>query len=726
MKKSEKERTLPYITCSVTTDKELQRDLIMYKSDGNPAIRVSVIIPVYNTAPYLQECLDSIRGQTLRETEILCVDDGSTDDSLSILKENAREDPRIIVMEQEHAGQSKARNTGLQSAAGKYVYFMDSDDVLETDALEKAYFFAEIDDLDIFAFNTEAFCEQGVKNIGNRVNYYKRNAEYHGVYRGKDLMQSMYENRDFKVSPWLQFIRKDLLDAHNIRFNEHLQLYEDNLFSFLCWMHAERIEFIDLKLHHRRIRSNSLMTKDQSIENVIAYIRCYLFVLEEIDRNGWTGKGVEKHLNLMYSLAKSIYRGLSEKDRSAAPTFLSSAEEEVLNRIRQQTASPQVNPFEKRIKVSVIIPFYNPTEEHVQRCLDSLMRQTFNDIEILLIDDASDKNIAAKVRDYAERDPRIRVFTNSVNIGPGFSRNVGLEHALGEYISFVDIDDYAAPDFLEKLYSKAMEENYDIVKGTTSYIRCDGTEFGNSSKQNESIRVGLQNKDPYYYLFTYRFQSGLYARSLLKRESIRFQLSRRGEDVLFLLSVCLKAKSFALAEDAVYQYCENPYSVVHSTNKEMLPEVVRAIRTQLEVLSGSVPETDPCFLRYAKQRLEYGLRVQANEAMSGLNSEIAEEMLHEFRQILLQLPCRERLCETDSVFRMLADYGVNLSRIPFSFPWRDPEKRDYIDVLFRWTRFITAHPEQMDTLRGSYREVLINTYDGCSGKSTSACSQKFQ
>ena len=99
-------------------------------------VEVSVIIPVYNTEPWLEECLESACGQTLKNIEILCINDGSTDGSLAVLRKFAERDERIVVINQENRGVAHARNVGLNRAKGKYIYFLDSDDWIAPDALE--------------------------------------------------------------------------------------------------------------------------------------------------------------------------------------------------------------------------------------------------------------------------------------------------------------------------------------------------------------------------------------------------------------------------------------------------------------------------------------------------------------------------------------------------------------------------------------------------------------
>ena len=118
---------------------------------------VSVIIPVYNVEEYLRQCLDSVREQTLSDIEIICVNDSSTDGSLSILEEYEKKDPRIQVVTQPNGGAGAARNKGLSMASGKYLSFLDSDDFFEPDMLELAYKKAEEDKADFVVFNSDQY-----------------------------------------------------------------------------------------------------------------------------------------------------------------------------------------------------------------------------------------------------------------------------------------------------------------------------------------------------------------------------------------------------------------------------------------------------------------------------------------------------------------------------------------------------------------------------------------
>lgn len=118
----------------------------------NTEIKVSVIIPVFNASKHLSKTLDSISNQTLKELEIICIDDGSTDNSPEILKNYADKDKRLIIISQKNQGVSAARNAGLSIAKGKYIQFVDSDDILKSEAIQKSYKNAQETNADITLF----------------------------------------------------------------------------------------------------------------------------------------------------------------------------------------------------------------------------------------------------------------------------------------------------------------------------------------------------------------------------------------------------------------------------------------------------------------------------------------------------------------------------------------------------------------------------------------------
>ena len=170
--------------------------------------KVSVIIPVYNTAPYLREALDSICKQTLKELEIIVIDDGSTDESPQIINEYARNDSRIKIFQQPNQGQGVARNLGLSHASGEYTYFMDSDDILQNDALEICYNKCVNNQLDFVLFDAELLTEV----IGAYIPDYNRKGMIDTkIWNGIDLLKHELEHYLFRTPVWQYFVRSSFL-----------------------------------------------------------------------------------------------------------------------------------------------------------------------------------------------------------------------------------------------------------------------------------------------------------------------------------------------------------------------------------------------------------------------------------------------------------------------------------------------------------------------------------
>ncbi len=190
--------------------------------------KVSVIIPVYNVEKYLRQCLDSVINQTLKDIEIICIEDGSQDSSPEILNEYAKNDGRLIIYAQKNSGTAVSRNQGLKLAKGKYIQFLDSDDYLIEDGLECFYNLAEEQNLNVIKSNF----------------YFDKNGDItksRFVYKNENQKQSFRGIFNYKLDsnnyyPWNVFVRKQVLDENNIRFLETV-CYEDTLFNmelFIC------------------------------------------------------------------------------------------------------------------------------------------------------------------------------------------------------------------------------------------------------------------------------------------------------------------------------------------------------------------------------------------------------------------------------------------------------------------------------------------------------------
>ena len=219
--------------------------------------KISIIISAYNTEKYLRQCLDSVVSQTLKEIEIICVNDGSTDGSLGILREYAKKDSRVVLISQKNKGLSFSRNNALKIARGEYVQFVDSDDLIREDTCEKLYKNAKENNLDMLCFLGYNFTESPKIRQKNPYWSYDRILL---LLDGKKI----FNIRDVKekicrmiVSSCLTLYRNAFLKRHNIEFPLGLR-YEDNIFYLKALTKAVRVSIDPEEYYMRRLREDSI------------------------------------------------------------------------------------------------------------------------------------------------------------------------------------------------------------------------------------------------------------------------------------------------------------------------------------------------------------------------------------------------------------------------------------------------------------------------------------
>lgn len=309
--------------------------------------KVSVIIPVFNTEPFLKTAMFSILNQTLHEIELIIVDDGSTDNSLTILKDLAQTDARISIFSQPNSGQSIARNTALKHATGEYVYFMDSDDILDVKALEICYKEAKEKDLDIVTFDAVAFCENpSVKLRG--YNYSRSGKIDEGVHSGIEMLELFLSDNLYKAAPWLLFVKRDFLVNLNLEFYPGI-IHEDELFTPILYLNANRVLFIPKILFHRRVRENSTMTKGFSHKN----LKGYYTVIDELQKwSSYKSKRITEIIDqLIFGFVNAVaYQSerFSFKERYAVFYYL--LRKSLLHQVKYKNITILIFPFTITVK----------------------------------------------------------------------------------------------------------------------------------------------------------------------------------------------------------------------------------------------------------------------------------------------------------------------------------------------------------------------------------------
>lgn len=579
------------------SNKSVQNSVIAEVSGGDKANldvpKISVIIPVYNVAAYLEECLDSLLSQPFEDIEIICIDDASTDNSYSILCGYAKNDSRIKVLHNpKNIGLGASRNLGIEFAKGKYIHFVDSDDYVNKNIYTLTFELAEKYSLDIVNFSYYLFPAKGNailqkyddEIVGKVVNYKEINL--------------------IPVSPavWRRLYRRDFLFKNNIRFSS-IKLFEDVSFFIKCFVVASRMYFINTPLYVYRIRHNSLYSErykfyeyyfkmfddveefavtldDYESKSIVynyvfnhiiyAYIdlieRDFILALRYYPKYKKLIRHYQNYLNSvvngfnkLVATNVSLYRvlllylKLFLKKHCPALLMLKGALKNKNTRLQPLSYTKKiVNP-----KISIVIPVYN-TQKYLAECINSIQRQTLKDIEIIFVNDASTDKSAEILQKYAQADTRITVLKNKTNIGPGLSRNRGLESARGEYVFFFDSDDWMMEKACEILYQKAKKNNLDlVVSNFTHYsdkdrLFCEKSLFPDSfSTFNEIINCGNCKS---LFEFSGETINKLYRRKFLSDKNIMFTDLPCGEDHLFWLESLTKDAQLMVLEQTLSVY----------------------------------------------------------------------------------------------------------------------------------------------------------------------------
>lgn len=221
------------------------------------------------------------------------------------------------------------------------------------------------------------------------------------------------------------------------------------------------------------------------------------------------------------------------------------------------------------IKISIIIPVYN-TEKYLKKCLDSIINQTLKSLEIICIDDCSTDNSLNILKEYQLKDNRIKIIEQKENKGQGVARNLGLNIAEGEYIGFIDSDDWIDLNFFEKLYFAAKKYNSDVALAANVRIG-NGRTKKRLDFKNEEIYTNIEDKFNISKLLKNPCPTNkIYRREFLIKNNIIWPAGCYCEDKLFVTKAVYYANSLVCVPDIYYYYYRNPNSTVNTRTKKHL------------------------------------------------------------------------------------------------------------------------------------------------------------
>ncbi|MBP3655183.1 MAG: glycosyltransferase family 2 protein [Clostridia bacterium] len=354
-------------------------------------------------------------------------------------------------------------------------------------------------------------------------------------------------------------------------------------------------------------------------------------------------------------------------------------------------------------RVSVVLPVYNPGEG-IKRCISSLQQQTLAEIEMIFVDDCGTDDAMEIVRRAAQQDPRIRILVNDVNSGSGFSRNRGMEAAVGEYVAFVDPDDYIGPDFVERLYRRAGKDRPDIVKGECMRVNMRGQIIPEKKmKLNDTIREGLRKRKPLYTLFTYNHWTAIYRRDFLIESGARYGSTRNAQDTTFLLRVCHAAKSIAFDDLALYYYAAREGSRMRDFSRERLDQELASVRERFAFLLTHSDDGD-AYYTYVFSQIMYCLRLQ--ETVAYQNRALGECFLREIQTLVRELPFSMELKRRFRSIRALMWFDANLATMPYRAQGVIDDAQSRVRIVGNWVAFICRHPAWGAPCRHAFKSVV--------------------
>lgn len=534
------------------------RVLIKNKIDYIP--KVSVIIPVYNTEKYLRECLDSVINQTLKEIEIICVDDGSTDNSLEILKEYAAKDNRITVLNQENLYAGVARNAGMMVASGEYYHFLDSDDWVEDNIYEKCVENNKNYDIVVFANNV---IDENTQEL-IRVN--KANID------DKDKIFTQTN-----PNAWSKLFNKCFIQSKKIKF-EGLKIANDLTFTYTALALANNISCIDIPLISYRSNQKFNLTANRG-DN----IECFFKALQKLSNNLKANDVFYDYENIFYDRAKSSLRYELKFCRHSY-SELKQVMSKVLDSRLYSIFVSELIP-----KVSIIISVYN-AEKYLRECLDSVINQTLKDIEIICVNDGSTDNSLTILQEYEKIDDRIKIIDQK-NQGLSISRNNAFAISTGQYIQYLDADDYIDLMACERIYLQAIQNDLDI-------LMIGGNNFDNNGNITENTYYSFKYlPDDFKQVFNYidckSFITriavssclNIYKKSFLSNKKINWINKKLCyEDNLFFTEALFKANKIGICREKLYFRRIHEESITQNIEKNFNDKIEMTWRL-FEILS---------------------------------------------------------------------------------------------------------------------------------------------
>lgn len=515
---------------------------------------VSVLVPVYNVEEYLERCLDSLVKQSLTQIEIICVDDGSTDNSLKILQKYEKKDNRIKVIQKENGGLPSARNAGLDAAKGIYVGFVDSDDYVEEDMFLKLYQTAENNNSEVVICGANIFPEEP------RASQWLYDC-LSPTYQHYEKFEADILFKEVSTTPflWRTLIKRSLIETYSLRLDEKILLGEDKAFQAKVYPKAKGITVIPDKLYNYCwYREGSMMQQDVykiSDKKILGHCKLVEHIAKEINNETATDKLKLQFLKWSIPLIYGDFISLPLDTKiKLAPTLIDIWIKCDYYNLKSRIESWIIEQFqyvyeilkekETDIAVSVVVPVSDRTE-YTEYALKSILSQSLRNIECIIVNNGGSNSTYSILHKYLFKDKRVRLY-NMDKSSYATSLNNGIQLVTGQYMTICETSGwYAETTSLETWYNKAKKEQIDICIA----LPCikENSVF---HKKHNFIMKDLKISD-YEYMES-DFHNAIYKTSFLKEKEFVFEDNSIITGVPFLVKGCIEASKKSFIFDEIY------------------------------------------------------------------------------------------------------------------------------------------------------------------------------
>lgn len=413
---------------------------------------VSVIVPIYNVEKWLVRCLDSVRAQTYRHMEIILVDDGSEDQSAVLCDCFEKIDGRIRVLHKKNGGLSSARNAGLDAASGKYIYFLDGDDYIEPQLLEKSVAMLEYTGDDWCSFWAVKEDAQGSRMY--QIAFRPERWELHNEEDRFFFLLEKFLNYYVGWEACFHLYRREIIDRYGLRFASEREVYaEDLLFSFEYLLHARSGSCVPEPFYHYVERSDSLTgcKKDENILPQIHELACRAYdSAEKAGASIVQERFIFLYMALMewhsrkYIAAHGLLWVKEKLNQIGCAGFFPEEKETTealyLEHVERYGSAEGI--------ISVVVPAFSDAEA-AKSCVSGILEQSIQRLDIMVM--STEENLDLP------RDWRVRKI-QADGSDPDEILRLGFEKGFGEYLYFADTERTLSVTFLERL-SDAMKYN---------------------------------------------------------------------------------------------------------------------------------------------------------------------------------------------------------------------------------------------------------------------------